>query len=143
MQSKKFPGIGTWKLVSCEHRASDGTVIRSYDTGLIIYDTKGNVSAQLGNADCPKFVENDRLLGSPQELKTAFEAYLAYFGTFDIDDSKKIVTHHIKSCLFPNYVGTDLVRHFEFNDGHMTLRTEPMHDGGKTFIGVLVWERVS
>lgn len=143
MPSQKFPGIGMWKLISCENRANDGTVTRPYDTGLIVYDAKGNMAAQVANAQRPRFTKNDQLLGTPSEIKTAFEGYVAYFGTYDFDMEKATVFHHVKTSMFPNFIGTDQIRYFELAGNRMILRTTPLNLGGKTIVGTLVWERIS
>lgn len=146
MPTQIYPGIGIWKLVSYEARIEDGTVtypVGKDGIGQIAYDAKGNMSAQVANIHRPAFAANDRLKGTPAEIKAALEGYTAYFGTYDFDMSKKTVIHHVKSSLFPNWVGTDQVRYFEFAGNRMTLRTAPMHIGGKDVIGTLVWAKIS
>ena len=51
-EASRFPGA--WRLVSAEYRAMDGTVVDSpwgtEPQGMLIYDSYGNMSAQLGRA---------------------------------------------------------------------------------------------
>lgn len=146
MNKKAYPGIGVWKLVSYEARADDGTItypVGKDGIGQIAYDAKGNMSAQVADAHRPNFTSGDRMICTPDEMEAALKGYTAYFGTYDVDESKGTVAHHVKSSLFPNWIGTDQVRYYEFAGNRMTLRTAPMLQGGKKVIGTLVWERIA
>ena len=136
--------IGSWKLVSSEFRTSDGDV--SYPlgkdaVGLIMYDNKGYVSAQIMRPDRPNFASSDHLKGTPAEMKSAFEGYVAYYGTYEVDEKKRTIAHHLQASLFPNWVGTIHERFYEFFSNRLTLTTPPMPMGGKEVVGLLIWER--
>ena len=143
MDKEKF--VGAWKLISNEYLSQDG--VNTYPLGreaigLIMYDTKGNMSAQLMNAKRPRFAADDWLKGTPAEIKAAFEGMRCYFGTYDVDEEKKIVTHHVHGHSFPNGVGTDNVRFYEFSENNLILKTVPIKMRGKEVVGRLVWERL-
>jgi hypothetical protein len=145
MEIKNFPGIGLWKLVSFEHQYEDGAVNYPFGLGAsgeIMYDASGNMAAQIGDMRRANFKSLDRLQGKPEELKTAFEGYVAYFGTYTVDEEKKTVAHHVKSSFFPNWVGGDQVRFYKFEGNHLILRTPSIPFGGKNVVAVLVWERI-
>jgi len=142
MDKMRFPGA--WKLVSNEY-CENG--VNTYPLGkeaigLLMYDDKGNMSAQLINAKRPKFAVNDWLKGTPEEIKAAFQGMRCYFGTYDVDEKKKIVTHHVEGHSFPNGIGTDNVRYYEFSGNTLILTTVPIMMGGRKVIGKLVWERL-
>ncbi len=64
--------------------------------------------------------------------------YVAYFGTYAIDDDAGTVTHSVEgSNIFP-WVGRDLVRHYEFVEGNLRLS---LKDGDRV-TGSLTWERI-
>jgi len=143
MDKEKFNGA--WKLISNEYLSEDG--VNTYPLGreaigLIMYDDKGNMSAQLMNAKRAKFAANDWLKGTPEEIKAAFEGIRCYFGTYDVDEEKRIVTHHVKGHSFPNGMGTDNVRFYEFSGNYLILRTVPIMMRGREVVGKLVWERL-
>ena len=143
MDKEQF--IGVWKLISNEYRSEDGelTYILGRETiGQLMYDGKRNMSAQLFNVRRPKFTLNDWLKGTPEEIKTAFEGCRCYFGTYDVDEEKKIVTHHVQGSSFPNDMGMDNVRYYEFSGNRLTLRTVPILMAGKKVVGKLIWERL-
>jgi hypothetical protein len=140
--------VGTWTLASFESRRSDGQIVYPYGrdgVGVISYDAKGNMSVQLMHSDRPVFTINDQRKGTPEEIKVAFEGYMAYFGTYEVNEEKGTVTHHVKGSMFPNWVGSDKIRFFEFSGNRLTLRTPltQMRGTSVTTCNVLIWERMT
>jgi len=137
--------IGTWKLVSSEHRRLDGKLAYSKGrdaVGTLMYDASGHMSVQVMRPDRPVFASGDRLKGTPEEIKSAFERFVAYYGTYEVNEEEGTVTHYLEGSLFPNWVGTDLKRFFEFSGNQLTLSTPSMPMGGQQVTGVLLWERI-
>lgn len=138
--------VGTWRLVSFESTGDDGITQYPYGrdaAGLIMYDARGNMSVQLADMHRPPFASSDQRRGTPEEIKAAFEGYTAYFGTYDVDEKKGIVIHHVKCSLFPNWIGSDQVRYYRFEENSLILSTPPMPFGGKSIVVRLIWERIS
>jgi len=144
MDKEKF--TGAWRLISTEYRNEGGEVTYPFGQetiGQLMYDGKRNMAVQIINARRPNFASNDWLKGTPEEIKAAFEGYRCYFGTYDVDEEKKIVTHHVQGSSFPNWmIGVEHIRHYEFSGNRLTLRTGPILMGGKTVVGRLVWEQL-
>jgi hypothetical protein len=143
-QSDKF--IGAWRLVSAVFQAEDGSVAQSpYGTepqGILMYDAQGSMSAQLANKNRKGFAVADRMAGTPEEIKAAFQSYQAYYGRYQIDEREHIVTHTVTQALLPNWVGTEQRRYYNFKDGRLILRTPPMIIGGNRVTGELMWEKI-
>lgn len=138
--------VGTWTLVSQEFRGGDGQVIYPAGheaSGVIMYDAAGNMAVQIMRVDRPLFASGDVLEGTDDEIRAAYQGYNAYFGTYTVDETQRIVTHHLRGSLFPNRVGSDQVRYFAFEGNWLTLKTPPVLRGGSSLTGTLVWERVS
>ena len=79
--------IGTWRLVSYEKRAGDGSIthpIGERPVGRLQYDERGNMAVQMMKVQRPAFVSGDRLNASIDEIKAAFDGYSAYFGTYEV-----------------------------------------------------------
>ena len=145
MDKDKF--TGAWKLISTDYRSEDGEVIYPFGReviGLLMYDGKRHMAVQIIKANRPNFASNDWLQGTPEEIKAAFEGYRCYFGTYDVDEEKKIVTHHVEGSSYPNWMTGEVehVRYYEFSGNRLTLRTVPLLMGGKKVVGRLVWERL-
>jgi hypothetical protein len=135
--------VGTWNLVSFESRQSDGQIIHPFGrdvVSVISYDVRGNMSVQLMRSDRPAFATSDFQKGAPVETKAAFEGFLAYFGTYEIDEEEGTVTHHVKGSSFPNWVGSDQVRFFEFSGNRLRLRTPSIQVGGIAATSIMTWE---
>jgi len=136
--------VGTWKLVSSEFRRSDGEVTYPMGrnaSGMLMYDASGHMSVQIIRPDRPAFASGDQLKGTLEEIKSAFEGCVAYFGTYEVNEKKGTVTHHVEGSSFPNWVGTDQRRFFEFYGNRLTLSTPPAPFGGEHVTALLVWER--
>ena len=136
--------VGTWTLVSCVGRWSDGRVMYRYGEsprGMLIYDAGGNFSGQIFRQDRPHFESGNLLKGAPAEIKDAFEGYIAYYGTYEVDEAAGSLTHHVKGSLFPNWIGEDQTRLYEFSDGKLTLTTLPLVGKRAQLTLTLVWER--
>jgi hypothetical protein len=138
--------IGTWRLISWQTRRSDGTVRQPFGTepfGVLTYDASGRMAGQMMRSDRPRFLSTDWAGGTPEEIKQAFAGYVAYSGTYLIDEQRRTVTHHVDASLFPNWVGEAQVRHFAFDGTRLVLRTPPVLVAGQEQVGELVWERTA
>ena len=136
--------IGTWKLVSSEFRHSDGQLTYPMGrdvVGMGMYDASGHFAGQIMRSDRPVFASGDQLKGTPKEIKSAFEGYIAYYGAYEINQEEGTVTHHVKGSLFPNWVGSAQKRFFEFSGNRLTLSTPPFLFGGQQVTAVVTWER--
>jgi hypothetical protein len=137
--------VGAWRLVSCETRESSGVVQHPYGErplGQLLYGDAGHMSAQLMNANRPRFAASDPARGTDAEVRSAFDGHVSYFGTYSVDDEKSAVTHHVTGASFPNWIGIDLVRYYTFDArGRLQLSTPPIDVGGRSLEYVLVWER--
>ncbi len=144
MDREKF--IGCWKLLSSEYHTSDGGIMYPMGrgvTGRLMYSPDGYVSAQHMSVDRKPFAANDWLRGTPEEIKAAFESYRGYYGTWEVDEKKGTVTHHIDRGIMPNWTGTDFVRFYEFSGNRLTLRAVPQIMDGKTVTVYLFWEKLN
>ncbi len=131
-EGKNGKHVGTWKLISFEVRSSRGNVMYPLGKdpyGMLMFDSIGNMSALAMRRDRPKFASNDSMKGTPEEIKAAFEGLIAYCGTYEVNEEKRINTHHIEGSWFPNLVGTDQVRFFEYSNDQLRLYTPPIPAG--------------
>ena len=138
--AKEF--VGAWELASYEFRESGGRVINQQGMALLIYDESGYVSVQLMRPGRLDFKSGDQFEGTPEEIRSAFEGFVSYFGTYEVDSEQGTVAHHIKASLFPNMVGTDQERTFKFSGNRLSLITPPQKVRGTELTKVMIWERV-
>ncbi len=132
--------IGVWSLLAVEATSASGAITRSYGEkpiGRITYDKAGRMSALLMGPDRKKIAALNLRDATEAEARGILQAFTSYYGTFDVDPVAKTVTHHVELALHPNWVGTDLVRTFEFN-GDKLILTAITAPGSSTR---LVWQR--
>lgn len=132
--------IGVWRLVSFEVHAQDQPVRHPFGrdaVGVLMYAANGIMAGQLMRPGRATFASTTITRGSDAELVEAATGYVAYAGTYSVDEARRVVTHHVTMSLFPNLVGTDQPRHLVIEDDRLELSTPP--EGGRVMI--LRWKR--
>ena len=125
--------IGTWRLVSAEDRLPNGTIAYPFGeraTGTITYDSTGHMAVQIMRLGRTKWAAFEDGPGEP------LLSYVAYFGTYVVDERSRKVTHHIQGHLDPKRLGVDNVRTYELvGDRLMLIEAErPVRH--------VTWERI-
>jgi hypothetical protein len=118
-EAKRF--VGTWRLIS------------DSSTGLMYYDGLGNMAAQVMPARARSKYAGPQ--PTPDEAKEAITGYLAYFGTYTVNERAHTITHHRRASINPGQVGDDAVRRYEFAAGDRVILT-PVDSGNR-----ITWER--
>jgi hypothetical protein len=109
-----------------------------------MYDASGHMSAQLMKESRARFATSDPVRATDAEVRDAFDGYIAYFGSYSVDEVKQAVTHHVDGASFPNWIGADLIRFYAFDErGRLSLSTPAIEMGGESVTYVLVWERAN
>jgi hypothetical protein len=113
--------VGNWRLVTFVNVDEAGAERDAgYEGGRIMYDAAGNMAAQL--------------------LRKSHENFIAYYGRVTIDPSNAKVTHHVEGSTQANWIGTDLVRYYEFTpEGRLKLS---LRNSQGRVTGTLTWERL-
>ena len=119
--------IGVWRLVSCVRKESNGDLTYPYGekpVGRIAYDKAGRMSVQIMRPGRSQASGRTLRGASVDILREAVDGFIAYFGTFDVDEATRTVVHHVQACLVPSWVGTDLKRIYEFEGNRLILTAE-------------------
>ena len=106
--------LGAWRLIKIESPGADGkTAPAPQPAGMLIYTKDGHMSVQLMYP--VKTISNEYVE----------QGYEASFGSYDVDESRHLVTHHVQgSVTRDRLVGKDLSRRYEFTpDGHLLIRS--------------------
>jgi len=139
--------IGAWRLAAVEGNSPMRRVQYDHPTGLIVYDRSGWMSVQIAIHGERRPFAAGVSAGTPAEKAEAFDTYLAYYGTYEVDEKAGTVTHHIVDYTNPGFRGRDNVRWFEF-EGDNRVKLIPVEDGKggrinrKDATYKLTWERV-
>lgn len=146
--------IGTWKLVTMTADLGGGRSKEPYGPtplGYITY-TDGFMHAILMNSERPNVgtpVEEFgrrsgvrrlafiiRKLTALARHSAAMMQATAYSGEWEIHGDE--VVHHVKASVLPDWIGTDLVRSYAFEQDRLTLTSK--YPGGESI--TLVWQKV-
>ena len=113
--------FGAWRYAGTK---IDGALRtdRGDPCGIIIYDTSGHMAVQI-------------VPGREERAAAPASQFLAYFGTWSIDERARTVTHHREGDLRPDGE-IDAVREYEFVGDRLILR--PV---GKS--QEIMWERIT
>ena len=139
MKNQHF--VGSWELLEWTIESKDGKREYPFGTdaiGQLNYESNGNMSVMIMKNNRPQFPSEDPLQGQADEVVVAFKGFIAYSGYYEVNHNSNQVAHQIKISSFPNWVGQNQIRKFEFNEDKLTLSTD--------FIGPnkhnLVWRKI-
>ncbi len=150
-QTVKDQFVGVWELVIAEQLDDAGTWSQATDLygpspiGIITYSAGGQMTGQIDRGDRPLFptgtlAGTDRAgsigAASVDQLRSAIRGYVAYFGTYSVDEGEQSVTHHRLGHLIPNNLGVSVKRLYSFQDDLLILS---LPEGNLRF----TWRRVS
>ena len=136
---------GIYRLVRCEVRWSDGEVEFPYGKdpeGLLVYAASGYFSGHVMRPGTPKLSASARRAPA-EEMRAAFLGYIGYYGSYSLDEKAGTVTHRVLGSWHPNWVGTDLVRHFSLEAGNLVIQTPPIRSGGRSYRTLLDWQNAA
>ena len=137
--------VGTWSLARYEARVGDQPPTLPFGphaAGRLMYDGLGHMAVQLLVPDRPLFASPDWTEGTPTEIETAFEGFVAYYGDYTLDEAAGTITHHLKGAHYPNWIGTQQVRTFRFEGDTLVLSTPPFFGMGMEAVHTLWWVKV-
>jgi len=123
--------VGAWRYIGTTIDGQPRPNRGASPKGIIFYTGGGHMAAQIAPD------RNLKMAGSaptPDEAKAALADYIAYFGTYTLDERTRTVTHHRQGSVQPDGM-PDLVRNYEFVGDRLILR--PI--GTKQEV---VWERI-
>src|SRR5262245_50875822 len=137
---------GRWKLLAAEDVRADGTTARYpwglHPAGSIVVEGTA-CYLQIMSTDTPSF---SATTPSPVEQMRAslLSSYIAYSGTCTIDEAAGKVTLKVDAAWRPDYVGTEQVRFFRFDNGRLIFGPAPgsIRSGDERLSRRLTLERV-
>src|SRR5579864_2513054 len=147
------PLHGVWELVSLEDHQPDGKTVYGWGravTGTITYTPGGRMFVQLLGDPHPRFAAGNVFSPSGRtllpaatndEIRAAYVGYYTYFGTYDIDENKRVVRHRVASSLRTQEIGLNYERPYELTGDRLVLRYPVSDDSGGTNTRVIVWRR--
>lgn len=132
--------LGSWSLVSCEHVLPSGEVLKPFGDaplGSLLYQADGHMSAQVSARDRGQFASGYSLDGSAEEVSEAWQSYFGYWGSYQVFAESRVVVHRVEGSSFPNWVGTEQIRHFRFDESNRLILEMQSPTGQFT----LIWRK--
>ncbi len=136
--------VGSWRLLSYEDRDSSGTILYPYGklpTGLIIYDSTGHMAVQIMKTPPPDVASDDWDKFTMTERVALYDGYVAYFGRYEVDVTRKVVIHLPEADLSRLYIGRREERHFQLA-GNQLILSETWTQSGKKWSGFRTFKRL-
>jgi len=110
--------VGAWRYVGTTIDGAPRAGRGANPKGMIYYGPHGEMSVQIApDIERPKA----GAVMTADEAKIAVSSYIAYFGTYTIDEKAGTVTHHREMSVQPGDKG-DFVRAYEFKGDRLVLR---------------------
>jgi hypothetical protein len=133
--------VGNWDLVSYDAVGPDGSRSLPFGraVGRLTYDEHGNMAGQVMRPErAPVNVGRE---GEAQTVRAAYIGYIAYFGTYQVNETGDVVTHHVRGALNPSWVGGHQVRKMRF-DGDLLVLQADVKKGPLIITHVLTWRKL-
>ena len=133
--------LGNWTLLSYVTEHPDGTRGKPYGdaVGRLSYDEHGNMSGQVMRPGRSEVAPGE---WGAQQVRSAYAGYIAYFGTYQVNDAQDVVVHHVQGALNPGWVGGDQVRRMRF-DGELLILSTDVQKGGAMVKHSLTWKKLT
>jgi hypothetical protein len=112
-KSIKEPLVGTWTLVSSDQVRPDGSKLKQFGAdpkGINVFDANGRFFLMVASADNSKIVSNDPSQTNSKQGDGMIVESIAYYGTYTVNETEKVIILHLEASTFPNLVGTDQKR---------------------------------
>ena len=108
--------VGTWKLISAEDIDPKTGKWIPYTfgnppSGYFIYDATGHASIQIMTTPPVKIASPDS--PTPEEALAIFNGYIAYYGTYTVDDAN--ISVQVEGAWDPSQVGTNQARPYKLS----------------------------
>jgi Lipocalin-like domain len=104
-KSAKEQIVGAWALVAVTSEMDDGQKGEPFGNapkGVIIFAEDGNFSLFQSRAEIPKIAANDRAKATPEEAQSIVASSIAYYGTYSIDESTKVMVVNLAASTYAN-----------------------------------------
>lgn len=134
---------GTWRLVSYQEKLSNGETVNPYgDTpqGMAIFEPGGYISVQIMKIPRVSFPAGYER-ATAEQVKAVHEAYLAYYGTWAVDETHSAVVENIKASNQPYLNNQMTTQRYDFEGKRLSLRTVFSDRGGEHSV-LFVWEKI-
>lgn len=135
--------VGRWELVTFEQNYDDGRRVfpmGESPQGIIQYTEDGYMSCMISRANRQNFITGGQWNASDAEKAQAYNSMMSYAGRYQVENNT--VTHFVDLSLFPNWIGGEQKRVFQFDDaGQLSLTARLEDNTSEARTALLLWKR--
>ena len=139
--------LGSWELVSYQLDLDTGRTAHPLGedaVGLILYTPQRRVAVNIMRPGRATWASPNPAAGTQAETAAAAAGYLAYAGSFTVDEGASLVEHHVDVSLFPNWVGDVQRRFVDITGDELVLESPVITDAAGTSVTPrLRWRRIT
>jgi Lipocalin-like domain len=139
--------LGPWELVSYQLELDAGGIVHPLGedaVGLILYTPQRRMCVNIMRPGRTTWASPNPAAGTESEIAAAAAGYLAYGGSFTVDEASSVVEHHVDVSLFPNWIGDVQKRFVELRGDELVLESPVITDAaGTSVIPRLRWRRLA
>lgn len=132
---------GAWTLVGYEVPGAPPErrhPLGAHPLGQLVYTPDGYMAVHYMDGDRPQLAATNWRTASDTERLAAVATYGGYSGRYEWLGSK--VAHHVDAAIYPNWIGTTLIRNAVFDGPDLVLTADPP-EPGQPPVPVLRWRR--
>lgn len=130
-QNLKQQVVGTWNMTKGMEKLGDKTTT-PWAAGRLVLDAEGRLAFFL--------VGKDRAKGDPNP-RTPVGPFIAYYGTYTVDEAAKTVTYHIEHSAFPNFEKSTRTQKISFSGDTMITTGTPVKTAEGEVTPINEWKR--
>ena len=137
--------LGSWNLISFDFVREDGATAQPYGDrpqGQLLYTPEGRMGVHIQRRNRLVAHTDDWTEATLQEIESAFRGFIAYAGSFTVDEEQGCNYHDVELASWMNQEGTRQVRSYELAGDDLTLSAAPRFLAGAMTSTRLVWERL-
>lgn len=134
---------GVWSLVSVENINANGSKTFPYGErpqGMLVFEPNGDYAIQILKAARPKVTANDKNKATPEENAALVQGNNSHFGSFSVDEEKRIIRFKIEHAFYPNWEGTVQERIYVLENNILRYVVTQTTNGGAV-TAMVVWKR--
>jgi hypothetical protein len=137
--------LGSWELVEYTQILDTGPAhhpLGDDAVGSIIYTPERRMAVNIMRPGRANWALPNPGVGTPAETAAAAAGYIAYAGSFTVDEADSVVEHHVEVSLFPNWIGVVQKRFVDLRGDELVLEAPPLADAaGNRATPRLRWRR--
>jgi hypothetical protein len=140
-KSLKEQLIGTWIYASSNvGRAESSKADRPNLKGMMIFTSDGHFAFVSMRSDLPKLAANQRARATAEEARAVVAGSIAYYGTYTVNESDKVINLKIEGSTFANMIGREEQKRIiaSLTADELKLANPPTPSGEKI---EFVWKR--